>query len=367
MNRVRRRSPVLAAVLALAAAAAARGQDSQFGIKGLGTPGRPESVRARATGGAFAPFDPSSALVDATLGDEGRLAAWSLLTTSWRRVSLAGADASLTTSRFPEVGVSGPIGHHLTLGGGFTTYLDRSYHLATPDTLVIRGVPQPVIDHLSSDGGVADLRLAGAAQLGGRLVVGMGVHLLTGTTRVRADREFVDTTYANAIEINDVTYDGFGVSASAIGLLAPSLHVAAFVRSDSRLRARIGGREIARNDLPVTLGAGVGWEFGAGRLAATVTQQSWGDAGAYAHNTTAWSAGAELGRRIPLRLGARGGRMPFSPSGAAPTETGASLGTGFRLPDGRGLIDFGVEHLLRRGSGLTERVWTVMVGITVRP
>ena len=33
------------------------GQDSQFGIRGLGTPGRWESVRARSTGGAFGPFD----------------------------------------------------------------------------------------------------------------------------------------------------------------------------------------------------------------------------------------------------------------------------------------------------------------------
>jgi hypothetical protein len=367
MIRAFGRTPLLAAMLALAAAAGAHGQDSQFGIRGLGTPGRPESVRARSAGGAFAPFDASSALVDAALGDQGRLAAWALMTTSWRRVEFPGANASLTTSRFPEVGVSGPIGHGITIGGGFTTYLDRSYHLATPDTLLIRGVPQAVVDHLSSDGGVADIRLAGAAQLGGRLSVGVGLHLLTGTTRVRADREFVDTTYSSAIEINDVAYDGFGVSASAIGLLTPSLHVAVFARSDGRLRARIGGREIARNDLPVTLGAGAGWEFGAGRLAATVSSRSWGDAGAYAHDVTAWSVGAELGRGIPLRLGARGGTLPFSPAGAAPKETGASLGTGFRLPDGRGLIDLGVERLERRGAGLTERVWTVMVGITVRP
>jgi len=44
-------------------------QDSQFGIRGLGTPGKWESVRARSTGGAFAPFDPFSPLIDAPLGD----------------------------------------------------------------------------------------------------------------------------------------------------------------------------------------------------------------------------------------------------------------------------------------------------------
>src|SRR5439155_1572402 len=32
-------------------------QDSQFGVRGLGTPGRFETARARSTGGAFGPFD----------------------------------------------------------------------------------------------------------------------------------------------------------------------------------------------------------------------------------------------------------------------------------------------------------------------
>src|SRR2546427_6524823 len=39
-------------------------QDSQYGIRGLGTPGRWESVRARSTGGAFGPFDPLSPLME---------------------------------------------------------------------------------------------------------------------------------------------------------------------------------------------------------------------------------------------------------------------------------------------------------------
>ncbi|MGH9260209.1 MAG: hypothetical protein ACRD08_10000, partial [Acidimicrobiales bacterium] len=48
-------------------AAPAAGQDSQFAIGGLGTPGRPEGVRARSTGGAFAPFDVASSQTEAAL------------------------------------------------------------------------------------------------------------------------------------------------------------------------------------------------------------------------------------------------------------------------------------------------------------
>ena len=116
-----------------------------------------------------------------------------------------------------------------------------------------------------------------------------------------------------------------------------------------------------------SLGTSVDVALHATRVAATVVYQSWGDAGQYAHNTTNWAVGAELGNQVPLRLGARGGRMPFSPAGAAPREWGASVGTGLRLAGGRGLIDMGLEHLQRRAVGLTERVWSFLLGITVRP
>jgi len=359
---------LVATALGCCAARTTRAQDSQFGIKGLGTPGRMESVRARSTAGAFAPFDATSALADAALSDEGRLSAWTLTSASYRRVSLAGTNATLRTTRFPQMGLSGPIGHGITLAGGFATYLDRSYELATQDTVLVRGVAQPVTDRLASDGGVVDLRVAASARPWGRLSLGLGVHLLTGSTRVHATRDFADTTYHSATQTEDVNYDGAGISASAVGLLGPTLRVAAFARSDSRLRARLGGAEIARNDLPVTLGGAVGWAPGpAARLAATVVYQSWSDAGQYAHNTTNWAVGAELGNGLPLRLGARSGRLPFSPAGAAPREWGASVGTGLRLAGGRGLIDVGLEHLQRRAAGLTERVWTFLLGITVRP
>src|SRR5438552_3802496 len=80
------------------------------------------------------------------------------------------------------------------------------------------------------------------------------------------------------------------------------------------------------------------------------------------------SAGAEFGsRRMPIRLGARGGQMPFGPGTKAPTEVAGSLGTGRAFAQGRALVDLGLERLERRGGGLIERVWTVLVGLTVRP
>jgi hypothetical protein len=65
-------------------------------------------------------------------------------------------------------------------------------------------------------------------------------------------------------------------------------------------------------------------------------------------------------------LGARGGQLPFG-IGAAPTEVGLSAGLGRQFAAGRGRIDLGVERLERKGTGLTERVWTLLLGVTVRP
>src|SRR5205809_5791213 len=78
-------------------------QDSQFGIRGLGTPGRWEGVRARSTGGAWAPFDAFSALTEAPLADVRRLSAGVTTGTSWRSLELGGTNTALRASRFPAL------------------------------------------------------------------------------------------------------------------------------------------------------------------------------------------------------------------------------------------------------------------------
>ncbi len=349
---------------------AAPAQDSQFGIRSLGSPGRWESVRARSTGGAFGPFDPLSPLAEAALADEGRLTATGMEATSYRRAAVSGSSAALRTSRFPVMGLAGPVKGQVVLGGGFTTYLDRTYDVVTRDTLVIAGTPQPFTDEVTSDGGVSDLWLAAASRLGTRLALGVGFHILTGSTSNSATRIFDDSTsYRSVRQTDNVRYDALGFSGSLLVDLASELRLAGFVRSDTHLRASVGDNVTARTNLPTTVGGALRWQLSpSARLAAALTWRSWADAGPDAFNTLGWSAGAELGpESSPFRFGVRGGMLPFGPGARAPTEWGVAVGTGRSVADGRGLIDIGLERLQRSGGGLREHVWTVLVGLTLRP
>src|SRR5947208_14138139 len=70
-------------------------QDSQFSVRGLGVPGRWESVRARTTGGAFGPFDPRSSVADVSLSDALQLTATGAAATPYRRAESGGSRRAL--------------------------------------------------------------------------------------------------------------------------------------------------------------------------------------------------------------------------------------------------------------------------------
>ncbi|HKW40653.1 MAG TPA: hypothetical protein VJN39_05335 [Gemmatimonadales bacterium] len=344
-------------------------QDSQFGIRGLGTPGRWESVRARSTGGAFAPFDPMSPLMEASIADVGRLTATAAAGASYREAEIGGATTALRATRFPVMLVAGPVSSRFAVTAGFSTYLDRTWAVTLRDSAVLRGNLERYNDELVSDGSISDLRLAVASRVSRHIAIGAGAHLLAGSTREVAQRHFDDSTFTVIQQVGEVSYDGFGVSGSVRIDIAPGLALAGWARSDNRLRARAADTVTAETDLPHMLGGGIVIAPSTRvQFASSVAWRSWSHAGAGAFNTLSWSGGAEFGfPTLQFRLGARGGQMPFGPGSTAPTEFAAAAGVGRAFAQGRALLDLGIERLQRRGGGLTERVWTVLVGLTVRP
>jgi hypothetical protein len=347
----------------------AAAQDSQLGIRGLGTPGRWESVRSRTTGGAFGPFDPSSPLTEAAIGDVPQLSATAMEGASYRDVELAGSTTPVRSTRFPLLLVAGRVAPRLALALGFTTYLDKTWAVVLRDSMPLRGVQQRYTDEIASDGSVADLRLAAGSRLSARIAIGAAVHLLAGSTHQSAARRFDDTTFHTVAQVADVSYRGFGVSGSVLVGVAPGLSVTAWGRADNRLRALVSDTTSADTPLPRMAGGGVLFSPSASvRFGGAVAWRSWSRAGSGAFDTWSWSAGGEIGAgAMPIRFGVRGGQLPFGPGTAAPTEFAAAAGIGRAFAQGRGLLDLGLERLERRASGLSEHVWTVLVGITVRP
>lgn len=355
--------------MAPALAGWASAQDSEFGIRGLGMPGRWETVRSRTTGGAFGPFEPMSPLVEAGLADVGHLTATAMQSTSYRNATVGGTSATLRSTRYPLLGLAGPVTGWLTLAAGFTTYLDKTYDITVRDSVALRGTNEPYTDEITSDGSVADVRVVAATRVNRRLAIGAGFHVLEGSTRLTAQRRFDDTTFHTAVQSATARYDGLGVSGSVLIGVAPGLTLAGWARDDDRLRAKVADTTTMTTNLPHMLGGGFLLAPSAAvRVAGALAWRSWSRAGPGAFNTLDWSAGGELtSGSYPIRLGARGGQLPFGPGPTAPTEFAVSFGTGRTFSQGRALIDVGVEHLNRKGSGLSERVWTILVGLTVRP
>jgi hypothetical protein len=364
-----RRSLVLSLWVAVTPALA-HAQDSQFSLHGPGTPGRFESVRARATGGAFAPFDALSWMTDAALADLRRLTASAQGIASFRRVEVGGADADLQATRFPAFLVGGPPAGRgkLVVGAGFGSYLDRTYRTTVRDSVLLRGEMEPFTDAIASDGGVTDVRLAGAWRFSPRAAIGGAFHLLSGVTRSSASRAFDDSaSYHSAFEVTDVQHTGMGASAGALLDLVSSVRVAVWLRTDTELRVSVQDVEQARYGLPTTVGGALRWTPTPDlRIAALVSRQSWADAGG--RNTVAWAVGAEGGSpALPGRIGVRGTTMPFGPAGVEPKEFAVAAGLARGVSDGRARVDLTLERLTRSGGSVRETVWSVLLGFTVQP
>ena len=292
------RIPALIALLLIVCGHLAA-QDSQFGIQGLGTPGKQESVRSRSAGGAFAAFDAFSPLMDANLADVRRLSGGMTTTTSWRNVPADSGEVTLRGTRFPALVIAGPLMRRLTIGGGFATYLDRSYGITTQDTLIIRGDSVSVRDQITSDGGVTDARIAMGLRVGRALAIGAGIHMLTGSSRIIARRVFTDTAdYRITASRDEIAYEGLGGSVSALLDVGRDLRLAGWYRDDTKLHAKLGGNTVAENDLPISYGGAVLWSPGnQAVLAGSVRWATWSVAGpaVNAHDTFNWSLGAEIG------------------------------------------------------------------------
>lgn len=362
----------------------AASQASQFGVRGLGVPGRSLSTRAAGSSGAFGMFDAESGINPAALSGLAVMTANFNGTQSFRTAENPAGSESLRDSRFPHVAFGGPVrGTPLVMGLSYSTYANRDFTVATGDTVELRDVLVPVSDTLSSRGGLSDLRLAAAYKLRDRSVVGGAFHILTGSNRLESRRTFSDAQYLPVQQSAELSYAGVGASVGAVQQLGTGLWVAAIARSDGKVIVDRDSARVSQVDLPYSLGLGLRWKAGSRLdLATHGIFRTWSGAnsdllasgGTGADNTFEAAVGGEyIGDprrpyRRPIRFGARYATLPFPlQPGAQPQEFGVSLGSGVRFAQDRAGIDLAVEHLWRSAGDFKERAFVISVGVGVRP
>ncbi|MGE5230747.1 MAG: hypothetical protein ACM3NS_03335 [Deltaproteobacteria bacterium] len=379
-----RRIVLLALLAGIPAAAAA--QSSEFGVRGLGLPGREQSARAMGSAGAFSFFDPGSSVTPASLAYIGSLTATFTALGDYRSSTDPAGTASVRDPRFPQFALGGPIPRKpVWVGLSYSNYTTRDYSLVLPATVTLRGVPVGVNDTIESRGGINDFQLGVAWRPTPRLAIGLGAHIFTGLNKLDVHRVFSDSAYLPSRQRSELSFAGFGMSLGVLGQLTRTLTLGLLARSDGHVSVQQDSlSQQQRVDLPVTLGAALQWWPTAKlRLGGQVLHHNWSSAnndiiangGVGAVNTVEAAAGLELihnlrrPERRPIRLGFRYAQLPFPLApGATAREYGVSLGTGYSFAADRAVVDFSVERAWRRqDSQFSEHAWIVTAGVTVRP
>lgn len=358
-------------------------QNSIFGIRGIGFPGRVGGVRSIALGGGSEIFDRASVLNPAMAASFGQVTVGAVSGTTFRNYTAAGTDASgLQETRFPLIFLGGGFGRSsFSYQVSVATFAEQTFDLETADTIVLGGLPLAVEDRIIADGGVVDIRAAIGWRRSAKLAIGAAVHRLGGSSRFTATRTFDDQAFQPFQERDNLSFSGTSFSAGVLWLPNENLGFGFTARVNSSLTSELEDESSSNVAMPVSLAGGL-W-LGVTpqmRLMTTARWRSWSRAqddlagtGTRAFDTWEVGSGLEItsgsgdGGKFPLRLGVRYAQLPFSPSDERPREWNFSVGTGAPFAGNRAVIDVALERFQRDGAGARERGWYLAVGFTITP
>jgi long-subunit fatty acid transport protein len=373
---------VLAAAALACGAPAARAQDSVFGIRGLGFLDEPLTGRSAGMGGGYALFDGGAVASPASVAAWTGSVGWAVGAASRRRFDPGTGAESLTSTRFPLFGFATPMSPRLVVGLTASDYLDRNYTVRQSETVTLRDSAVAVSDVTSSIGGVTDLRAAAAYRLSPQWAVGVGLHVLTGSSVTTVQRQFpVDSAYYSFVQQATTSYRGLGLSVGAFATPAPAVILGASARINTRLKVTSADSAI-RIGMPVELAAGA-YVTPAPSLivSSTVRYATWSAAadGLVAageeRSRNVWSLGVGMqvswlrlgAQTVPLRLGYRWRQLPFPIGGSPLGEHAFTAGLGFAAARGHANMDVALELGTRSAGPVSERFTTVVVGVSVQP
>lgn len=360
-------------------------QSSQFGVRGLGLPGRSASARTLATGGALGLFDGHSSQNPASLATLSATTTVFTMTNAYRTSTNPSGSSSGQNSRFPQTLVAGPVPNsRFVLGVSYSLFADRDFQLISTGVDSPRGAPISVTDTLTSRGGIADLRVATAYAISPRFIIGGGIHFLTGSNRMATRRVWGDPDYAALEETAELSYHTVGFSGGVLLRPTPRIDLAASVRRYGTLKIERDSTPTADVSMPMTISGGLRLHLAqAIDVAGQATMRNWSRANAGlvgagavgARDTKEFSGGIEYFRNVrrpenkPIRVGIRYAELPFLlDTSGQPKEIGVSIGSGVRFARDLGGIDVALERMKRtQGSAYSETGWHVTIGISVRP
>ena len=376
-------------ILAAAATIVASQAQAQgnLSVQGFGYPAGGLSTRSIATGGAIAEFDPQSVLNPATILGSGQPSLFFQYEPELRTVETGSASSKTTTSRFPLVGITLPLGQRYALGLSSTSFLDRSSSTRFAQSQVIGTTTVTGTEVFRTLGGINDVRLALAMSVGTRMRLGLAGHAFTGQNRVTSSLTFEDTaTYLPLVQGSNLDYSGAAVSGGAEWRPLSVLAVAISGRKGGNITMSTADTSIATARIPDQYGASVMYSGFTGlTVAARGTRNLWSSLDPLGSNRVSTFDGWDFGfgaegtgpriasRVISLRLGGRYRGLPFGASGEQVREFSYSGGLGVAFARDRAALDFSALRAARftgtfqdRGA-VDEKAYIFSVGLRVRP
>jgi hypothetical protein len=295
------------------------------------------------------------------------------------------------TARFPLILAVFPVSDRLTLTAGYGSFLDQSWSLQREERLGFSSDSVDVIDVVSSQGGVARLRLGAAYGVLSTLSIGIAGDAYTGEVqRVQGRRFGFEPTPACCRSVYN--YSGFGVSGSVQWNPSEAIGVGASVSHGGTLDAEIVVDTTSTQEqgtdrsyeLPLQVRGGVTGRVGQATIVAlggkwdgwSKLNDSLASSGG-ARDTWAAQAGVEWeglvirDRPVPVRLGGRTGTLPFRSGDSADSgwtdERALTLGAGLVLANGAARSDLAFEFGERAGdeSAFSESFWRFAFSVRV--
>jgi hypothetical protein len=377
---------ILAASIAAWLPGPAVGQ-SVFATRGLGYTIEPLDARARGLGGVplslteadLSWSNPGSAI--------GLPAPGILLSYQYDNFDSTLGTTTLdnSTARFPLILAGYSVTPRLLLMAGYGSYLDQNWALGRADTLVFLETDSiPVIDQLTSEGGVIRLRAGAGYGITESLGVALAVDFYAGEAKRIQGRAFQGERTPQCCRTT-WNYNGMGVTAGANFRSSGAVTVSLSGTYGGILEAEPveGDGAAVEYELPISLRAGVSGRVGQATLItlggiwegwSSLDEVLVGGGGA----RDSWTLGGGLeweglvirDRPVPFRIGGRTGALPFQwfadEQESWSTERAFTLGSGIVLAGGAVRTDFSLEFGNRSGDvNLEESFWGAAFSVRV--